>query len=87
LTTQLSGVPRPITTTDGAASAWVVAFALGLAHSARSDAERIGELQEATGRRLDLLHLAHDRLRVAEVADPGTRLAVLDLIARAIATC
>lgn len=54
-------------------SAWLAAYALGLAYSSRSHQDRVELLQEATRERPELLTLARHRLETTEVVEPGLR--------------
>jgi hypothetical protein len=54
-------------------SAWLAAYALGLAYSTRSQQERVDLLRDVTGGQADLLAVAQQRLELAEVVEPGLR--------------
>lgn len=70
-------------TTD---SAWLAAFALGLAYAQRPRAELVTELRDAVASQPQLLHAATTRLRHTDVADPDIRHKALDLLNLAAAT-
>lgn len=54
-------------------SAWLAAYALGLAYSSRTHQDRVELLQEATRERPELLTLARHRLETTDVVEPGLR--------------
>ncbi len=51
-------------------SAWLAAYALGLAYSASADRQRLEDLVAATRNQPELIDAARRRLRDAEVAEP-----------------
>ena len=62
--------PAGVTPDSASASAWVAAFALGLAYSQRPDHELVCELREATASRPWLLEQARGQLVSRPVAEP-----------------
>jgi hypothetical protein len=54
-------------------SAWLAAYALGLAYSSRSQEERVELLRDATDGRAELLAVAQQRLDLVAVVEPGLR--------------
>jgi hypothetical protein len=68
---------------DATTTAWVAAFALGLAYVDRPEPAKLAELREAVGDRDDLLDRARERLDVLEVADVEVRVAAIELLERA----
>jgi len=64
-------------------SAWVAAYALGLAYSSNSQPQQVDLLHEATDGQPELLDLARQRLDTTEVADPDLREAAQHLLHRA----
>jgi hypothetical protein len=69
---------------NGATSAWLAAFALGLAYSERPDAERRAELTMVAGGCPAALRAARDRLVGTSVAEPTVQAQALALLAWAI---
>ena len=69
-----------------ATSAWLAAYALGLAYSSRSDQQRLACLREAAHPHPGGLEAAHLRLQAAEVAEPTNRQQALQLLEQAMAT-
>jgi hypothetical protein len=67
----------------GIASAWLAAFALGLAYSQRPEHELVCELREVTARDSRLLGEARDRLASRVVAEPDVCRAAIRLLVRA----
>ncbi|MFO7778962.1 MAG: hypothetical protein R6V28_11460 [Nitriliruptoraceae bacterium] len=65
-------------------SAWLAAFALGLAYSSKSHRERLDLLAEATQGRPELLAMARRRLETAEVMEPELRDQARRLLDRAM---
>jgi hypothetical protein len=59
--------------TLGPDSAWLAAYALGLAYSSRTHQQRVNLLRDATRSRPELLAVAEQRLAVAEVVEPALR--------------
>jgi hypothetical protein len=74
----------PLGPVDEVTSAWLAAFALGLAYSQRPEAARQLELEEVAGGCLDALRAAHARLRSISVAEPSLQLAALRLLRKAM---
>lgn len=71
-----------------AISAWLAAYALGLAYSSRSDQQRLACLREAAHPHPGGLEAAHLRLQaaeVAEVAEPTIHQQALHLLEQAMA--
>jgi hypothetical protein len=64
-------------------SAWLAAYALGLAYSSRSQEERVELLRDATDGRAELLAIAQQRLDLVEVVEPGLRAQARRLLERA----
>ena len=54
-------------------SAWLAAYALGLAYSSRTHQQRVNLLREATRSHPELLAVAEQRLEVADVVEPALR--------------
>ena len=67
----------------GIASAWLAAFALGLAYSQRPEHELVCELREVTDDQPWLLPEARERLASRAVAEPDVCRDALRLLARA----
>lgn len=62
------------------ASAWLAAFALGLAYSQRPRPELIAELRDAADSHTQLLNTAAARLAQIDVAEPTVRHEALELL-------
>lgn len=62
------------------ASAWLAAFALGLAYSQRPRRELLAELRDAAAGRTRLLDAAASRLAQVDVAEPSVRHEALNLL-------
>jgi hypothetical protein len=69
---------------DEISSAWLAAFALGLAYSQRPAAARQLELEEVAGGCIDALRAAHARLLGTSVAEPARQIAALQLLRNAM---
>jgi hypothetical protein len=74
----------PLGPVDEVTSAWLAAFALGLAYSQRPETARQLELEEVAGGCLDSLRAAHARLLATSVTEPALQLAALQLLRRAM---
>ncbi len=64
-------------------SAWLAAYALGLAYSSDSEEQQIELLLDATHGQPELLEFARQRLATTEVVDTGLREAADQLLHRA----
>src|SRR6056297_377463 len=64
-------------------SAWLAAYALGLAYSSNGQEEQIDLVRDAADGRSELLDLARQRLDTTEVAHAGLREAAQQLLHRA----
>ena len=64
-------------------SAWLAAYALGLAYSGTTHQQRVDLLREATRSRPELLAVAEHRLEVADVVEPDLRDQARRLLERA----
>lgn len=63
---------------------WLGAFAMGLAVSSQSDAERVGELVEASAGDETQLRAACERVRELGIGDPAVRRTAVGLLEAAI---
>jgi hypothetical protein len=70
-------------TTLDPGSAWLAAYALGLAYSSRSQDEQVELLRDVVDGRAELLSVAQQRLDVVEVIEPALRAQARRLLDRA----
>ena len=77
-------VEEPVPVPPAPGSAWLAAYALGLAYSQRPYAERRHELVTAAGGCVESLRLGHARLLDSSVAEPDLQSAALLLLHEAM---